>query len=106
MKQPTSGGAGDSAGEATDAGKRSATKESAASKAPAEGSVATQRGGDKVRSEPADFGGPPPGRPEDQAERQGFDRQRLDPQDRPPADVIDRGNLAGEKDFELGGGKG
>lgn len=43
----------------------------------------------------------------DQAERQGFDRQRLEPQDSPPADVLDDGNLAGEKDFELGppGGK-
>jgi hypothetical protein len=105
MKQPTSGGAGDCAGGATDAAKGSAAKASATGKGPAKGSVATQRGGDKVRSEPADFGGPPPGRREDQAERQGFDRQRLDPQDRPPADVIDRGNLAGDKDFELGGGK-
>ena len=104
MKQPKSGDAGDSAGQGTGEGKGSATKGGAASKAPAKGSVARQRGGDKVRSEPADFGGPP-GRPEDQAERQGFDRQRLDPQDRPPADVIDRNNLAGEKDFELGGGK-
>jgi len=51
-------------------------------------------------------GGSQPVAPQDQAERQGFDRQRLDPQDQPPAKVRDRGNLAGEKDFELGpGGK-
>ncbi len=105
MKQPTSEGAGDSSRAGTGEGKGSGTKGSAAGKAPVKGSVATQRGGDKVRGGPADFGGPPPGRAEDQAERQGFDRQRLDPQDRPPADVIDRGNLAGEKDFELGSGK-
>jgi hypothetical protein len=36
-----------------------------------------------------------------QAERQGFDRQRLEPQDQPPADVLDDENIAGEKDFEL-----
>ena len=99
MKQPTSGRAGDPAGKGDDA-----ALETAAGKAPPAGSGASRRGGDKVRSEPADFGGPPPGRPEDQAERQGFDRQRLDPQDRPPAEVLDRGNLAGAKDFELGPG--
>jgi hypothetical protein len=65
---------------------------------------ATGRRQEKVRSEPADFGGPQPGQEEDQAERQGFDRQRLDPQDAPPADVRDRENLAGDKDFELGPG--
>jgi hypothetical protein len=64
-----------------------------------------RRSHEKVRSEPADFGGPQPEDREDQAERQGFDRQRLEPQDQPPADVLDRGNLAGEKDFELGPGK-
>lgn len=36
-----------------------------------------------------------------QAERQGFDRQRFDPQDHPPAEVLDHDNIAGEKDFEL-----
>ena len=42
-----------------------------------------------------------------QGERQGFDRQRLDPQDSPPAEVLDDENVAGDKDFELkppGGG--
>jgi hypothetical protein len=64
------------------------------------------RPADPVRSRPADFGGSQPEAPQDQAERQGFDRQRLNPQDQPPAEVRDRGNLAGEKDFELGpGGK-
>jgi hypothetical protein len=58
----------------------------------------------KARSEPANSGAPQPKRDEDQAERQGFERQRLDPQDHPPAEVLDRGNLAGEKDFELGPG--
>jgi hypothetical protein len=63
-------------------------------------------GAGKARSRPADFGGSQPAAPEDQAERQGFGRQRLDPQDQPPADVRDRENVAGEKDFELGpGGK-
>ncbi len=62
-------------------------------------------GADKGRSRPADFGGSQPAAPEDQAERQGFDRQRLDPQDQPPAEVRDRGNLAGDKDFELGPGR-
>jgi hypothetical protein len=37
----------------------------------------------------------------DQAARQGFDRQRVEPQDTPPADVKDDGNIAGNKDFEL-----
>ena len=37
----------------------------------------------------------------DQAARQGFERQRLEPQDTPPADARDSENLAGEKDFEL-----
>ena len=60
----------------------------------------------KVRGEPADFGGPDPETPSDQAACQGFDRQRLDPQDHPPADVLDDGNLAGEKDFEIGPGSG
>lgn len=36
-----------------------------------------------------------------QAERQGFGRQRLEPQDHPPAGVLDDQNIAGEKDFEL-----
>ena len=36
-----------------------------------------------------------------QGERQGFDRQRLDPQDTPPAQTRDDQNLAGDKDFEL-----
>ena len=60
----------------------------------------------KVRGEPADFGGPDTETPSDQAACQGFDRQRLDPQDHPPADVLDDGNLAGEKDFEIGPGHG
>ena len=60
----------------------------------------------KVRGEPADFGGPDTETPSDQAACQGFDRQRLDPQDHPPADVLDDGNLAGEKDFEIGPGSG
>lgn len=80
--------------------KRTTAKESAASK-----DAGATRGSDKVRSRPADFGGSQPAAPEDQAERQGFDRQRLDPQDQPPATVRDRDNLAGEKDFELGPGK-
>lgn len=37
----------------------------------------------------------------DQAARQGFERQRVEPQDTPPADVRDDGNIAGDKDFEL-----
>jgi hypothetical protein len=37
----------------------------------------------------------------DQAARQGFGRQRVEPQDTPPADVRDNDNIAGEKDFEL-----
>jgi len=45
--------------------------------------------------------GDPAARGKGQGERQGFDRQRLDPQDTPPADVRDDQNLAGEKDFEL-----
>jgi hypothetical protein len=43
-----------------------------------------------------------PARAPDAASRKGFDRQRLVPQDEPPADVLDDGNIAGEKDFELG----
>ena len=63
-------------------------------------------GAEKARSAPAGSGGSQPAGEEDQAERRGFDRQRFDPQDHPPADVLDRNNLAGEKDFELGpGGK-
>jgi hypothetical protein len=42
-----------------------------------------------------------PGEVANQAERQGFERQRLEPQDQPPAGVLDDENLAGEKDFEL-----
>jgi len=41
-----------------------------------------------------------PGQP-DQASRQGFGRQRDEPQDQPPADVLDNQNIAGDKDFEL-----
>lgn len=55
--------------------------------------------------DPADGGqgqaGDPAVRGRGQGERQGFDRQRLDPQDTPPAAVRDDQNLAGEKDFEL-----
>ena len=42
----------------------------------------------------------PPGE-EGQSERQGSGRQRLEPQDQPPAGVKDDANIAGEKDFEL-----
>jgi hypothetical protein len=109
------------AGESSAAEKNPATgKDSAAGKdptvdknstagrgAPAAGdaSEASRRSHGKVHSEPADFGGPQPEDRKDQAERQGFDRQRLEPQDQPPAEILDRGNLAGEKDFELGPGK-
>ena len=68
----------------------------------AAGAVSGRAG--KARGEPADFGGAQSEGAEDQAQRQGFDRQRLDPQDQPPATERDRGNLAGEKDFELGPG--
>jgi hypothetical protein len=57
-----------------------------------------------VRGGPAGPDGTAPsgqGEQPDEAARQGFDRQRLEPQDGPPADVADRGNIAGEKDFEL-----
>ncbi len=43
---------------------------------------------------------PPAQRPPDPVARQGFDRQRLVPQDERPADVLDDENIAGEKDFE------
>ena len=33
--------------------------------------------------------------------RQSLERPRLEPQDQPPADVLDDENIAGEKDFEL-----
>jgi hypothetical protein len=46
--------------------------------------------------------GDPAVRGRGQGERQGFDRQRLEPQDTPPADVRDDQNVAGDKDFELG----
>ena len=36
-----------------------------------------------------------------QGQQQGSDRQRLEPQDQPPADVLDDENIAGDKDFEL-----
>ena len=59
---------------------------------------------------PADGGhgraGDPAVRGRGQGQRQGFDRQRLDPQDTPPADVRDDENLAGNKDFELGPPRG
>ena len=38
--------------------------------------------------------------PPDPVSRQGFDRQRLVPQDERPADVLDDENIAGEKDIE------
>jgi len=41
-----------------------------------------------------------PGQP-DQASRQGFGRQRDEPQDQPAAGVLDDQNIAGDKDFEL-----
>ena len=51
--------------------------------------------------EPRDAPGQPPAqRPPDPVSRQGFDRQRLVPQDERPADVLDDENIAGEKDFE------
>lgn len=37
----------------------------------------------------------------DQPGRGGLERPRLEPQDQPPADVLDDENIAGEKDFEL-----
>lgn len=90
------------------AGERSTAGSDAAAGrgAPADGDAGatTRRSHERVHSEPADFGGPRPEDREDQAERQGFDRQRLEPQDQPPADVKDRDNLAGDKDFELGPG--
>ncbi|NLD54467.1 MAG: hypothetical protein GX652_07385 [Burkholderiaceae bacterium] len=45
---------------------------------------------------------PAPGasKPPDPVSRQGFDRQRLVPQDERPADVLDDENIAGEKDIE------
>ena len=85
--------------------KRAAAKGKDAAKSP-DGGATRDAGADKARSLPADFGGSQPAAPQDQAGRQGFDRQRLDPQDQPPAEVRDRDNVAGEKDFELGpGGK-
>jgi hypothetical protein len=38
----------------------------------------------------------------DQAARQNLGRERLVPQDGPPAQAVDRANIAGDKDFELG----
>lgn len=53
--------------------------------------------------EPRDAPGRLPAtQPPDPVSRQGFDRQRLVPQDERPADVLDDENIAGEKDFELG----
>ena len=51
--------------------------------------------------EPRDAPGrqPAPHAP-DPVSRQGFDRQRLVPQDERPADVLDDENIAGEKDIE------
>ena len=45
---------------------------------------------------------PAPGasKPPDPVSRQGFDRQRLVPQDERSADVLDDENIAGEKDIE------
>jgi hypothetical protein len=101
MKRSTAKGEGATAGR-----QPGANEQPAAGRDPVAGNDAGAIGRrhEKVRSEPADFGGPQPGSREDQAERQGFDRQRLDPQDVPPADVRDRENLAGDKDFELGPG--
>jgi hypothetical protein len=51
--------------------------------------------------EPRDAPGRLPAqRAPDPVSRQGFDRQRLVPQDERPADVLDDENIAGEKDFE------
>ena len=51
--------------------------------------------------EPGAGGTPEHGRQADGAAREGIGRQRLVPQDRPPAPVLDDENIAGEKDFEL-----
>ncbi len=53
--------------------------------------------GDEPRDAP---GRVPARRAPDPVSRQGFDRQRLVPQDERPADVLDAATIAGEKDFE------
>ena len=45
-----------------------------------------------------DYGKPARAR---QEEQKGLDRRRLEPQDHPPAKVLDEQNIAGERDFEL-----
>jgi hypothetical protein len=64
------------------------------------GERAPKSASDRGRSErdAGKHGKPAPARQEEQT---GLDRRRLEPQDHPPAKVLDEQNIAGERDFEL-----
>jgi len=71
------------------------SKEGRSGKKSSPAAVPPPGGAQKARAQPQ------PSRHPDQGARQGFDRQRLEPANQPPAETRDEQNIAGEKDFEL-----